>query len=75
MANAHNNSVVQLNKEAMVDEWNMLVGDFMTPKITQSQLSVDCPPFEQSNFQLNTLFQNGHQFYGRDDENPHIHVS
>ncbi|XP_022873080.1 uncharacterized protein LOC111392023 [Olea europaea var. sylvestris] len=57
----------------------MLVGDFMTPQIIQSQSSIVYLPFGQSNFQLKTnviqLFQNGHQFYGRTEENPHNHLS
>ncbi|CAI9775914.1 unnamed protein product [Fraxinus pennsylvanica] len=57
----------------------MLIGDFMTLQIIQSQSSIVYPPFVQPNFQLKTniiyLFQNGHQFYGRAEENPHTHVS
>ncbi|XP_022855936.1 uncharacterized protein LOC111377113 [Olea europaea var. sylvestris] len=79
MANGQNNPIIQVNEEAVVNEGNMLVGDFMTPQIIQSQSSIVYPLFGQPNFQLKTnvihLFQNGHQFYGRSDENPHIHVS
>ncbi|XP_022849934.1 uncharacterized protein LOC111372029 [Olea europaea var. sylvestris] len=79
MANGQNNPIIQVNEEVVVNEGNMLVGDFMTPQIIQSQSSIVYPPFGQPNFQLKTnvihLFQNGHQFYGRSDENPHTHVS
>ncbi|XP_022868458.1 uncharacterized protein LOC111388032 [Olea europaea var. sylvestris] len=79
MANVQNNPIFQTNEKGAADEGNMLVGDFMTPQITQSQSSIVYPPFGQSNFQLKTnviqLFQNGHQFYRRTEENPHTNVS
>lgn len=79
MANAQEDPVVPENADEVVDEGNMLVGDFMIPQIVQCQSSIVYPPFGQPNFQLRTdvihLFQNGHQFYGRAEENPHTHVS
>ena len=78
MENVQHNPVVQANERGEEDEGNMLVGEFMTPQIIQSQSSIVYPPFGQPNFQLKTnviqLFQNGHQFYGRVEENPHTHV-
>ena len=79
MANGQNNPIIQVNEEVVVNEGNMLVGDFMTPQIIQSQSSIVYPPFGQPNFRLSPMsficFKNGHQFYGKADENPHTHVS
>lgn len=69
MANAQNEQVVQVNKDEIIDERNMLVGDFMTPQIIQSQSSI---VYQTNNIHL---FQNGYQFYDRAEENPHTHIS
>jgi len=66
------------NAEVQYDG-NALLGDLWSPFIIQSQSSIVYPAFGQPNFQLKTnviqLFQNGHQFYGMDNENPYTHVS
>lgn len=67
MANEQNNLIVQVNREEVVDDGCMLVGDFMTPQIIQSQSSIVHPPIAQPNFQLKTNiihpFKNGNPFY------------
>ncbi|KAL2458493.1 Uncharacterized protein Adt_45918 [Abeliophyllum distichum] len=73
----NNNEIAPVGREN--NEENKLVRDFMTLQIIQSQSSIVYPHFGQPNFQLKTnvihLFQNGHQFYGKADENQHTHVS
>lgn len=79
MANKQNNPVVQVNKVEATYERNMVVGDFITPQIIQSQSSTIYLPFGKPNFQLKTniiySFQNGHKFYGRAKDNLHPYVS
>lgn len=50
MTNAQNNPIIQVNELAVIDEGNMLTGDFMALQIIQSQSSIVYPPFGQSYF-------------------------
>lgn len=79
MANELNNLMIHANEGEAMDEGNQILGDFLTPQVIQSQSNIVYPLFGQPNFYLKTnviqLFQNGHQFYGKAEENPHTHVS
>lgn len=79
MANLQNNSIFQANEGEATDEGNEILGEFLTTQVIQSLFSIVYPLFRQTNFQLKTnvikLFQNGHQFCGRVEENPHTHIS
>ncbi|XP_022855443.1 uncharacterized protein LOC111376700 [Olea europaea var. sylvestris] len=66
-------------QEPIVNEEDMLFGDFMNPPVVENESSIVCPPYGHPNFQLRpdviSLFSNTIPFYGRIDENPRSHVA
>ncbi|XP_022883489.1 uncharacterized protein LOC111400305 [Olea europaea var. sylvestris] len=66
-------------QEPIVNEEDMLFGDFMNPPVVENESSIVYPPYGHPNIQLRpdviSLFSNTIPFYGRIDENPHSHVA
>jgi len=73
------NQLVQIAQPIEVNEWDILMGDFMMPLVIENRSSIIYLPYGHENFQLRpdviNLFANNIPFYGMSEENPHYHLS
>ncbi|XP_052172112.1 uncharacterized protein LOC127788032 [Diospyros lotus] len=73
------NQLIQVERVVEINERDILVGDFMISLIVENRSSIIYPSYRHDNFQLRpdviNLFSNNIHFYGRNDKNPHYHLS
>ncbi|KAL2491590.1 Uncharacterized protein Adt_27218 [Abeliophyllum distichum] len=72
------NNQAPIARPVQVNEWDILMGEYMMPPIVENRSSIIYPPYGHDNFQLRpdvmNLFSNNLSFYGMTDENPYYHI-